>query len=222
MPHRAASTTPLATLMVRGDVGAISRIERRDKKANKASMRLKKKLDHTKRNQACPRVVDVSVAPEISIGYASSCSPLAHGNIPEFRKKLARLKDDQKVRMFSVSDIVRNFEDVVALIVTPASEQTRIRFLCDAMPGKEGGKGYTHHGGSVLLFSADEPLRIGPHTGPHVVVQKLQIENDMFVFYAAATSDATFSPPRALGLDFNTYRRIQSEVARMIGVRIRH
>ena len=208
--------------MVRGDVGAISRIERRDRKANKASLRLKKKLDRTKRNQSCHCVVDVTPAPETSGGYASSCPLLAHGRIPECRKKLMRLKDDQAMRMFSVSDIVHSFEDVVALIATPASEQTCIRFLCEAMAGEAGGEGYTHHGGSVLLFSADEPLRTGPHTGPHVVVQKLQTENGMFVFYAAASSDNTFSPPRALGLDSNTYHRIQSEAARMMGVRIRH
>lgn len=210
--------------MVQGDVGVLKRIEKADRRASKAACKIKRKLDRSKKNRKHRgSIVQGTPAPVLPIGFTSSSHIIAHGQLPRVRDRLLLATGEDERRLFYVSDIVINFEDIVALIVSCRSRQAHVGALCDVISGVKSSTHNVSESG-VLLFTTNDDIEMGDRTGRNVVVYKVHADNGMFVFYATVIDETMaphatrVSPPWGLGLDKPTFKRIQSEVARMTSV----
>ena len=210
--------------MVQGDIHVLTRIAKADRRASKAACKLKRKLDRSKRNRKHrDEIVQGKPAPVLPIGFASSSHIIAHGQLPRVRDRLLNATGEDTRRLFYVSDIVSGFEDVVALIVSCRSKRAHVGALCDTISGVNSSTHQVSESG-VLLFTTDHDIAMGDRKGRNVVVYKVHASNGMFVFYATVLDETVAphaprtSPPWGLGLDKPTFRRIQSEVAKMTSV----
>tara|TARA_Y100000389_G_scaffold202303_1_gene247224 strand:+ start:7238 stop:7858 length:621 start_codon:yes stop_codon:yes gene_type:complete len=204
---------------MRGDIDAVSRLERRDDRANKAGLLLKLKLDKKKRNRRTARHASrgrqVWVCP---LGFSTSTNLLAHMSTESSREKLLASKDSRGKRMFFVSELLSGFEEIAALIVAPRS--------AEATPERIGREiaeceSIWQSGNHVALIQTDESLSIGGCEGRLLVLSKIRLNDGQAVFYVCPSSVNTpVCPPRLLGLDPDTHGRIVREAAKMTGVEL--
>lgn len=142
-----------------------------------------------------------------------------HPNTETARRRLLGVRLDGH-RAFGVGDLVEGLEDVVALVVAPVVDGADLDGAARAANGEHARKPcYRASEAQVLLL---ELPGAGTLCGA-VCVRKVHLASGLTFFYASAVEGerARASPAWALGLDERLYRRLQAEVARVLGYALR-
>lgn len=202
---------------MRGDVCAVARLERRDSRADKSAMKLKRKLDGKKRNQRLTRNATWGRRAGGVLEFSNSTTPIADARTETSRAKLLSCRDSLGKRAFFVGDVLSGFEDVAALLVAPRSAEATPELI-----GREiAGEGGLQSGHNVHLIQTESKMYLGGREGSLLVLSKIHFPDGQSIFYVALGNAATpTSPPRSLGLDMDTHTRIVRGAATMLGVKL--
>lgn len=192
---KAVSTQPFKkTKTMKGDVCAVQRLQKSDRKADRAGLKLKRKLDKTKRNKRLYSKCKTAFAFELT-RCADDTMLLANEVVQTQRNKILKLKDSNGSRCFYIGEIF-SFDGSSALVVSP-------RRRCEL-------KGFEQRDDKKLhLFRLENDESI--------LCQKRYDEDNNFVFYVSTMPRETaVSCPFALSLD--NFNRLQSTVSLMLGL----
>tara|TARA_B100001109_G_scaffold216554_1_gene185975 strand:+ start:6165 stop:6785 length:621 start_codon:yes stop_codon:yes gene_type:complete len=204
---------------MRGDVDAVRRLERRDKRADKAGRKLKLKLDKKSRNQRVGlRATRGRPVQVCSLGFAASTTLIAHLSTKASRTRLLACRDSRGKRVFFVSELLAGFEETAALIVAPRSEEASPERIGREIAEGESGWQSRHR---VALIQTDESLSMGGCEGSLILLSKIGFADGQAILYVApGPGDTPTFPPRLLGLDSAIHARITREAAKMLGVEL--
>lgn len=220
--RRATGSPQHTTIMPKGDVHVLKRIDKADRRADKATKRLMNALARTKRNKrkAAPTAVTRPTWPVLS--FAEDTHIIPHPNLQAVSRRLKRKKVDKR-RIFSMGEILEGFETVVRLLVVPKLPCATTQTLA-AVAAKDEAVTYAISPERVLLFytrSKEDSILTGPSSSTHVFLRKVILGGDHAVFYASAEEmRGSMQPPRAFNLDKEVYGRIQRSVAAMVGAQM--
>lgn len=208
--------------MTKGDVHALNRIEKTDRRTDRAARRLVDALAKTNRNKRRADSVAVTRPAWSALSFALGTHIMPTIDIKIARRRLHRTKVGNR-RVFLVGEVFEGLETVVSLLVVPKHACASAQALADAVC-KEQNAQFRASASRVLLFCSDassKEITTGSSSSTHVFLRKVTFSGSQSVFYASAEDSREDSAsPRALHLDENTYGRIQKSVARMIGAQI--
>jgi hypothetical protein len=219
---------------MRGDVGALKRMERQNRQADKSSRRLIKKLARTPRNQQRESFARVQPCPWEGEDYNMWHDAIVHPSVETALRRVTLAREPDG-RSFLVSPIVDGLEDVIAILAIPKSASATPEKLARALlkvPEPETPMAVSHETFGRLsrrrlpLFCTDEssstPLRTGATTGTHLFARKLHVRDGGTPIYYAQTEDpeGDYATPRDMKVDGWLYRRLLSVAADVMGVEL--
>lgn len=204
--------------MAVGDVGALDRIERQDRRADRASRKLIKKLAKKQRNLRLGPVVTVH-APQLQDVHFSPCARLVtHSNTAAVQRRASRARGPDDRRAFLVMEASSADEECNMVLAMPRTGDATIDLLTSAICKSQIS---THAPPSteVLLLQAapDGEATLGGQTGGFVTVCKVRLPGKDRVFYARCSQSAPTASPRELGLDHDSFARLQRAATRLTG-----
>lgn len=206
---------------MKGDTQVLQRLEKQDRKAERASRLLIKKLSRKRRNKACQSIT--LHRPPHCLSFASGANFTKHAEMAVALRRLVKARDAEGRRAFFVEELGNDSDEPVTLIVLPKSAAAsadlvaqRVTKLAHSVSKLSSSKV------CVLEAANDTQASYGDKSFKAVFLQKLHIHNGITVFYAT-TSDTpanAASPPWSLGLDRHIYHVIQDKLARMLGAKL--
>tara|TARA_B110001450_G_scaffold161085_1_gene150168 strand:- start:1611 stop:2237 length:627 start_codon:yes stop_codon:yes gene_type:complete len=208
--------------MPTGDIHILKKIEKADRRANKAAKRVAAALAKTSRNKRKSTPIAVMQPTWPALSFADEAHIITNPNMKAVSRRLRRKKVG-KHRVFSVGEVLEGLETVACLLVVPRQVCATIQELADSACKEEGAE-FAVSESRVLLFhtrSSSEKVTTGGIESTHIFLRKVTLRGAHPVFYACAENlQGECSPPRALHLDKEAYGRIQRSVAGMVGVHI--
>lgn len=200
----------------------MDRIEKRDRRRERASSKISKALEKKKRApvRGTQSVRECSLPP---MAFSPQSDIISHQNTAASMRRIYRKKVGKK-HVFYVGEILQGFEEVAALIVAPAEQTASPGVLAETMSSfsRDRSIKFTVSEARVpLLESAGPtPIETGLHRGSRVYVRKIHFEDGQFVFYLTAEDAVDGAAPWALGIDAAIYKRLQTTACSMFGLRI--
>ena len=201
---------------MRGDVHVVERLEREDRRKNRAARKLIKKLYGRGRSEHA-----VVRSPQFSSSaFASDTTLICHQDTIQAQRRLFKARDADDKRAFFVGEVSREFDEPTCLVVAPRTAHATPQLAGCVVTKDTGARSKTS---SVTVCVLEQSGRVGlslaNKTGDAVNVRKLHIQNGLTVFYAdvMAHNAVTLSPPYTLGLDRKTFTDIQRLIARLAG-----
>lgn len=194
---------------MKGDVNVLKRIDRRDRRAEKAARGIKKKLLKTKRYTKAQKIVTVVLPNLPSNHFSKNCELVQHPNIFCSKRRLLRSKVDGK-REFNLSEIVEDFEEPVALVVSSrvAGDAGRVSVVASKSD-------------SALVKISDARVHLFDTPDQTFELRKIHLQDGQYIFYVckseADDTSECFQAPWALGLDRRLYETVQKRAAFMEG-----
>ena len=220
---RCAAGSHHATIMAKGDVHVLKRIDKADRRADKATKRLMRALAKTNRNnrkKVVPVAVTLPTWPALS--FTDDTHMIPHADLKAVSRRLKRKKDGKR-RIFSTGEVLEGFERVIRLIVVPRHPCANVQTLA-AVAAKDDGAAFKISPNRVLLFytqNEDNRILTGQSSSTHVFLRKVVLRDEHVVFFASAEDTiGDCAPPRVMQLDKESYGRIQRSVAGMVGAQI--
>ena len=191
--------------MTKGDVNVLKRLDKQDKRADRAARRLIRKLEKRKRSK--PHAI--VEPPEFPPGaFASEANFVTNDETAVAQRRLAKARDAEGHRAF-------------CLVVVPRSSLASPDLLCERVLKREPQSvKLSAHAVCALQTRDGHELSLGGRAATRVAVRKVHIENGLTVFYVIPHDSAT-APPYTLGLDRRTYNGMQAKLARLLGAELR-
>lgn len=206
-------------IMVRGDVHVLKRIEKSDRRAERVSRILIRKLSRKKKNQRSHIVTKSPILHPLS--FASETNFLRHDKMVVAQRRLVKARDHNGRRAFYVEEIGVDDEEPLTLLVAPKSEGS-----CEDLVAKMATKDDSSQARSsesfVCLLESDGAISLGKKQSTSVHLKKLHIDNGITLFYAYTKphNETKPSPPWTLGLDKQTFLELQLKLTRILGSRM--
>jgi hypothetical protein len=202
--------------MAVGDVNVLLRLEKQDRRADRASQKLIKKLAKTRKNRAAPHIELVTPFNMSMNNFSTQPRLVTHRNTNCVQRRASRARGSDEKRAFFVAEALLGKDDDGVVVVVPRTQYGTLDFLAATISKQENPE-YSVSSLSVVILQSDTPLTLGPNTGRFVCVRKLCLGKDQIVFYASCIDTATSTPPRTIGVDAKIYGKLQSTVARLAG-----
>lgn len=209
---------------MRGDVGVLKRLDRKQRRADRSSVRLARKLARTMRNKRRALFPTVHVPSATSAVFASVCDCGKSAAIKAVLRRCMRAKSDG-VRCFVGSMWMDGLEQAGGVLVMPkvaeASPTALFRIASKGSLDATGDVSSRLSQSRVLLCTAaasSVPIDTGGSKGRALFVRRLDMPNGCAAFYATAEDEEqSGASPRALGLDMPTYLKLQETAVRLLG-----
>lgn len=203
-----------------GDVHVLKRIEKQDRRAEKVSQLLIRKLSRKKRNKRLSRLIVQS--PKVyPLSFASATNFVLNEETVVAQRRLVKARDEDGKRAFYVGEIGCCEEGAMALLVVPKSKGASAELLCErVLKIKPNNVKMSSQCVCVIQACESYKLYIHGHTTTRALLRKLHIENGVSVFYVAPCTNTPDSPPWCLGLDKKTYTEIQWKLAKLLGAKL--
>jgi len=207
--------------IMKGDVHVLRRIQQQDKKAEKASRLLIKKLSRKRRNQHKHSMLK---SPHIhTLSFASEANFVKHNEMSVVLRRLVKARDDNDKRAFYVDELGCDMDEPLTLLVAPRSKDA-----CEHLVAKRATKNNlsmakcSSYKVCMLEACTGSNIQLGNNSSSQVIVQKLHMDNGVTLFYAYTPNTRVHdaSPPWSLGLDRATFTQIQSKLVRMLGAEL--
>ncbi len=210
-------------IMAKRDVHVLKRIDKQDRRADRATRKLMRKLARTQRNQ---RVANYPVlcSPSFnSMSFASATNLIFREEMVVAKKRLARARDSDGKRAFYVAEVFEVDNEPLNLLVIPRTSDATPQ-LCGQAATKDPESNPRVSTSTVTLLEASNAASFDVAGAPtlKLLVQKVHIENGLSIFYgtARALPTQTCSDPWSLGLDSRTTSELQRVAARLLGAQL--
>ena len=195
---------------MKGDVKVLQRIDRRDRRYEKAARGMKKRLMKTKRHARAETLVKAFFPHMPSNQFSKNCELTQHPKIFASKRRLLRSKVEGK-REFNISEVVEDFEHPVALLVSSRVGGGAYRVA--RVAGKSDSQFAKISDAQVHMF--DTPDQI-------FALRKIHLQDGQYIFYVCKYVQAagydSFNAPWELGLDGLLYETLRKRAAFMEGL----
>ena len=213
--------------MPRGDVHVLDRLEKSDRRAERATRLLIRKLGRTRRNRKAAAHASVTSPSFHSLSFARETNLIYHEDVPAAKRRLSKARDSDGHRAFYVDELCCSLdtEQPSGLMVMPRSQLASPEWIGKCITKDSHSRSTTSADSFVVLHAAGSTTIQGAGvTGNKVVVCKLHVSNGMTLFYARVIHDidsaSHTSSPLRLGLDRKTTTSMQHIVARLLGAKL--
>ena len=198
---------------MRGDTGALERLEGSSRRANRSQKILKRKLDKTKRNRGTAKAT--ARARVLDTGVYSSSDFTSVSIDPVAVKRLATTIGQDGHRVFYVGELgVRELENVSAVVVAPASAEARVARIQAELGAIESVSK------EMPILKLYAPMDLAGSVGSFVVVRRVAMKTGECLFTARTTDDTVSARACDLQLSQRDHKRIASCVASLLCVRL--
>ena len=203
-----------------GDIDVLKRINKQDKRADRAARILIKKLSSKQRNKKLPYAI--ARRPTLPLlAFASETNFAAHEDVVVAQRRLVRARDENGKRAFYVCELGSTEDGAATLLVVPKSRGASTQLLCEQILKRKPTRVKTSDCCVRILESCGpQDLHINGAYATQIFLTKVHVENGITVFYALHCQNAADSPPWSLGLNKATYTEIQSKVAKLLGAKL--
>ena len=206
--------------MTRGDVRALDRLANSDRRADRATRRLGAALSKSRRNKR-RTYATVHGPRHHALSFSTNSHIMVRGCLQTARRRLLRKREGER-RAFAVGDVVRGFEEVVALVVLPKRAGATPECLAALVTATATATAHLSER-RVLLFSASvdaPPIVTGPTEGRSVFVRKAVVPNGGTFYHLSAEPEGPSVLPYGLQMDKCTYLRVQGVAAELLGAHL--
>ena len=209
--------------MAKGDVHVLKRIDKQDRRADRATRKLMRKLARTRRNQRAANY-PVLQAPNFNcMSFASATNLIFNEEMVVAKRRLIRAKDSNKKRAFYVAEVFEVDGEPLNLLVIPRTPNATPK-LCGHAITKDPLSNPRVSDSIVTLLSASNASSFdvaGTQT-LKLLLQKVHIQNGLSIFYGTpqALPTQTCSDPWSLGLDAATTKELQRVAAGLLGAQL--
>lgn len=198
----------------------LERIERRDRRTNRYTQKLIRKLAKTKRNikaASCYQVCTRSI-----FDVTSFTGHVGNGDNSEtIRRRLLRARNAEGSRMFYVGEVCGTLDGSSVLVAAARTQGSSERAIaravhkgCTALPTSASAPV------CLLMARANETLTLAGSEGAAISIRSVLLEDYGRVLYAECCACIPVGQPRVLGVDKSTFAALQVAVSRMIGAKI--
>lgn len=205
----------------------LDRLERADRRADRATRLLMRKLSRKRRNLKAATHPTVTPPCFHAMSFASETNLIYHDDVLVAKRRLAKARDEDGHRAFYVSELCacEDTEEPRGLVVMPRSKLGAPGMVGKCITKDNSTRSTTSEDSVVILHSVDKTtVQNAGVTGSKVAVCKLHVSNGMTLFYARVIddTDATLSAanPWRLGLDRKTTTTLQHVVVRLLGAKL--
>ena len=211
-----------------GDVHVLNRLEKADRRADRAARRLIRKLSHTKRNKKAANYPRVTSPHFHATSFASATNLIYHESMVIAKRRLNKARDTNGNRAFYVDELACDLDqdEPLGLVVMPRSETASPALVGSCITKDINAQtSVSTNSVTVLLPLGTTVLQnVGERVaGNSVALCKLHVSNGVTLFYAYVQNTSPTSQPSSdpwcLGLDRKTTKCIQGIVARMLGAK---
>ena len=203
-----------------GDVDVLKRIEKQDKKADKACRLLMKKLSRKKRGKrnfsTDPITVRLTSFPSIS--FSSEAKFAYNEETATALRRIKKCKDDRGKRAFYVGEIGCIDEVPASFIVIPRNKEATIPLACQSALKQEGTVVQVMTN-CVCVFESvtEDGILICDEYAQKIVVQKVRMQNGVAFFFAASGTGKLCSQPSCMGLTKSIFKQMQLTLVKLFG-----
>ena len=217
---------------MRGDTGALKRMQHQDRRLDRAGRTLKHRLDRTKRNVSWAKRASPPPPPSVPLfsavvaanGFCASPERFAreHGCVDTAWHRLVGTGTAQQPPSAGFAATLVDYRSARHVLVAMTRAGATI-----ADAGVLRGQNATAHVSPerVLLLTTepDRPLTLGGETGTHLYLRRVVVcdEGDPCdgaeLLYMAVEAGRESSPPHALHLNCAMYMSVQNAAARLLG-----
>ena len=213
--------------MPRGDVHVLDRLEKSDRRADRATRLLIRKLGRTKRNRKTASHPTVTSPSFHATSFASETNLIYDEGVLAAKRRLIKARDSHGHRAFYVDELAGylDAEEPRGLVVVPRSQLAAPEWVGKCITKDDHARSTTSADSVILLHATDNTtIYCAGVTGNKVNVCKLHVSNGMTLFYARVMHDTDASlhscNPWRLGLDKKTTVSMQHVVARLLGAKL--
>jgi len=213
--------------MAKGDVHALERLAKSDRRADRATRRLIRKLGRTKRNRKAASHPTLTSPPFHAMSFASETNLIYHEDVLTAKRRLSKARDAHGHRAFYVDELSGSLdvEEPRGLVVVPRSQLAAPERVGQCITKDEHTRSTTSADSVIVLHTTDNTtIQCAGVTGNKVAVCKLHVSNGTTLFYArvvhGADSSSHSCSPWRVGLDKKTTASIQHVVARLMGAKL--
>lgn len=199
---------------MRGDVHALKRMERSERRVGKVIKTLVSKLAKTKRNQKGYKTLYSPMLDDHN--FAGSVDTVPH---PSFKKAMRRLsrKRIEKKRAFSVGEIVQGFDTVVALVLCPMFSGASPQLLADVISKTPNAK-VTVSACRIELFASEEYSDGHEELVDRTFLRTVTLQDGLTLYYIQ--TEKVNHPTPKLYITRDRYETIQRVAAALMGAKL--
>lgn len=209
--------------MPKGDVHVLARMDRQDKRAERITRKLIRKLARTRRNQRAADYAVLTPPAFHSMSFASATNLIPNDQTVVAKRRLVKSKDEDGKRAFYVGEIFEVDDEPLSLLVIPRTLSSTPDMCARAITKDSQAVARVSSCTVTLLESSGERnLQVAGHPTRTLLVQKVHVPNGLTLFYAGHETLATQtrSEPWSLGLDSRTTKELQKVAAGLLGAQL--
>ena len=202
---------------MRGDVGALERMKRLERRAAKTTKTLVRKLAKTKRNQLSYKTV---YAPAMNNArFSGRAQKEQHPSLKAALRRVLRKRIDKQT-VFGVGEIMTEFDTVSGLLLTPMHSDASVELLADTVTKTHKAK-VTLSEGRVKLFGTKDDNEGSTVEGnhEHTFLRTVALEDGLVLYYASA-EPAQCNPEKPLSVSKDIYYQAQKLCAVILGAKL--
>jgi hypothetical protein len=201
-----------ASIMTRGDVYVLKKIEMQEKRVARTVKKLKKKLSRTPRNKRAASH-DTFCSP--SFNTASFCEETNFQYSDEMlsaKRRIIRTRDKCNKRAFCVGELFQMNDEPLSLVVTPRVSSADAD-LCV--------QNITKNAKLMACVSKEVCILESINSQRKVLLTKVNVKRGLVIFYAYCTTSTnnSLNTPLSIGLDAKATTRIQKVVSDLLGAK---
>ena len=214
--------------MAKGDIHVLDRLEKSDRRADRAARCLIRKLARTKRNSKVANHPVVTSPSFDVMAFARETNLIFHDDMLLAKRRLSKARDMDGNRAFYVDELCGGGldpDEPGGLVVMPRSKKADHNLVGECITKNTRTLTKTSNDSVALLQAkGSTTIQSAGVMGDRLVVCKLHVNNGMTLFYArvleGTDSSLSHTEPWRLGLDRKTIASMQTVVARLIGAKL--
>lgn len=209
--------------MARGDVHVLKRIDKQDRRSDRVTRKLMRKLGRTRRNQKAASYPVLCSPSFNSMSFASATNLIFREEMVVAKKRLMRARDSDGKRAFYVAEVFEVDDEPLNLLVIPRTSNATPR-LCGQAVTKDPESNPRVSASTVTLLETSNAASFEIAGTPtlKLLVQKVHIQNGLSIFYGTSQElpTQTRADPWSLGLDSKTTIELQRVAAGLLGAQL--
>jgi|SaaInlV_125m_DNA_1040241.scaffolds.fasta_scaffold05689_3 hypothetical protein len=200
--------------IMRGDVHALKRMEKSERRVGKVIKTLVSKLAKTKRNQKDYKTLYSPMLDDDI--FTGSVDAVPHPSLKRAQRRLSRKRIEKK-RAFGVGEIVHDFETVVAIVLCPMFSGASPQLLADIV-NKASDTKVTVSDGRIPLFSSADYSNGHGGLVDGTFLRIVTLQDGLSLYYISTERVDQLS--KQLCINRDRYEKIQKVAAALMGAKL--
>ena len=200
--------------IMRGDVHALKRMEKSERRVGKVIKTLVSKLAKTKRNQKDYKTLYSPMLDDQN--FAGSVDTVPHPSLKKALRRLSRKRIEKK-RAFGVGEIVHGFDTVVSLVLCPMLSGASPQLLADVVSKTPDSK-VAVSSCRIELFASEDYSDGHGELVDRTFLRTVTLQDGLTLYYIQ--TEKVNHPTPKLYMPKDRYETIQKVAAALMGAKL--